>query len=231
MLEALGIGLAGAIVYLDTTAVAQIMICQPLVACGLWGVIAGNPQTGIFFGIAFQLLWLGSLPVGAVKFPEGNLGALIATGIAISLAEAGGLPSWIVLASAALIGLVAAYLGAEMTTQVRRIMTTHAARIVEAARGGEAKRFRRLFAGAIGIHAAAGFLFTVVLFVAGRTLLHVGLKSQTIPPSWESALAGLWPGLLGVGVAVIAARLVTKRTWPAFAIPLAVILLMGWRWL
>jgi len=231
MLEMLGIGLAGAIVYLDTTAVAQLMICQPLIACGLWGVITGNPETGFFFGITFQLLWLGSLPVGAVKFPEGNLGALIATGIAISLADANGLPSWIVLASAALIGLVAAYLGAEVTTQVRRIMTTQAARIVEAARAGDVNKFRLWFAGAVGIHAAAGFLFTVVLFAAGRALLRVGLNSRVIPSSWETALSGLWPGLLGVGAAVIAARLVTKKMWPAFAIPLVLILLAGWRWL
>ncbi|MDD5089133.1 MAG: PTS sugar transporter subunit IIC [bacterium] len=231
MFEALGIGLAGAIVYLDTTAVAQLMICQPLIACGLWGVIAGNPETGILFGIAFQLLWLGSLPVGAVKFPEGNLGALIATGIAVSLAKSNTLPSPTVLACAALIGMIAAYLGAEVTTRIRTMMTTHAAKIVEAARAGNPGQFRRLFAGAAGMHAAAGFLFTLVGFVLGRALLQYGLGDAASAPWWNGVLAGLRPALLGTGAAVIAARLVTKKTWPTFAVSLGLMLLAGWRWL
>ncbi|MBU0507405.1 PTS sugar transporter subunit IIC [bacterium] len=225
MWQAVWVGLAGAVVYLDTTAVAQLMICQPLIACPLWGFVIGRPEVGLFFGIGFQLLWLGSLPVGAARFPEGNLGALIATAIAAGFpAVHAGLPDGAALAGATFLGILTAYVGSEVTPLIRKEIASHVEKFVAAAQAGEVCRFRRLFFGAVGIHAGAGFVMASVAYLFGSWGLRLGLDLLELPN------LDIAPALLGAGAAVIAGRLVSRRNLSYFAVPAIVVLLVGLLW-
>lgn len=215
---------AGMIVYLDTTAIAQIMICQPIIACPLWGWIAGRWDVGIFFGIVFQLLWSGSLPVGASKFPEGNVGALTATALAGHAAGSGTELSWFVLTLSAAAGIAVAYAGAEATAAVRRIMNNITPRIIAAAEAGDAARFHLQFGSALCVHAAAGLLLTTAGLAVGTGLLKI---APTIP---SDLFSGIRPALLGIGAAVIVSRFVKRANNGWFWAALAVGLGGGWLW-
>ncbi len=238
-MEALWVALAGALVYLDTTAVAQFMISQPLIACPLWGLAVGRPEIGLFFGVAFQLIWLGSLPVGAAKFPEGNVGALVATALAARIApSAAGLPAWITLLTAAAVGIITAHAGSEVTPLVRRFLSGYCERVVAAAQAGKRAAFALLFGGAIGVHALAGFLLTLIAFLAGKWVLSLYLgdfATAGINPALvartDELLSGLWPGLLGAGVAVIVGRFVRRSSFGWFAGAALAGVALGWLWL
>lgn len=230
-MDAFWAALAGIVVYLDTTAVAQIMICQPLIICPLWGLAAGQPEIGILFGTAFQLLWLGNLPVGSAKFPEGNVGALVATAIAVKAAGNG--LDWSILAAAALTGVITARGGAEVTNVLRRILAAHAPRIVTAAAAGDAGRFNRLFWGAVGLHATAGFILTLSGCLFGSSVVlplwsRLGSIQESLP---HIVAQGIWPGLLGAGTAVIISRFVKRGTRYWYVGALACGLVVGALWL
>ena len=237
-MESVWVALAGAIVYLDTTAVGQIMISQPLIACTLWGVIVGRPEIGLFFGIVFQLLWLGSLAIGAARFPEGNVGAFVATALAARIPPlANGEPAWIVLAVAAFVGILTAQFGSYVTPLVRKIMNSYAPRVVAAASAGNVGQFRLLFAGGIGIHAVTGFVFTLIAFLAGKWIcsLYTGDFSTAgvsgaVVQSTDTLLSGIWPALLGAGVAVITWQFTRKHLWKWFAASTVVFFVAGWLW-
>jgi mannose/fructose/N-acetylgalactosamine-specific phosphotransferase system component IIC len=222
----IGAAVAGMVVYLDTTAVAQIMICQPVIACPLWGWIAGRPDVGILFGVIFQLLWSGSLPVGASKFPEGNVGALAATALAVDAATRSSeqLP-WLALALAILMGIITAYAGAELTAFMRRLMTGYAPRLTTAAEAGDHARFSLLFAGAIGIHALAGLLLTAAGLWAGSVLLKAAGSASA------DRFGGVWPAMLGAGSAVVVSRLSKRGRLGWFCAAFALGLAGGWLWL
>lgn len=228
-MDVLWAALAGMLVYLDTTAVAQVMICQPLIVCPLWGLAAGQPEIGILFGIVFQLIWLGNLPVGAAKFPEGNVGALVATAIAVQTPPLAAGFNWSVLTAAALTGILTAHFGAEATLAVRKLLTSLAPQVVAAAVAGETARFARLFWGAIGLHAAAGFALTAAGYLLGLEII-LPLWSKLFAAG-SAPLAGLWPGLLGVGAAVIISRFVRRGTRTWFGTALGVGLAAGALWL
>lgn len=237
-MESCWVALAGAILYLDTTAVGQIMISQPLIACTLWGVIVGRPEIGLFLGVVFQLLWLGSLAIGAARFPEGNVGAFVATALAARIPPLhNGEPAWIVLTVAAFVGILTAQFGSYVTPQVRRIMNNYAPRVVAAASAGNNVKFRVLIAGGIGIHAVAGSLFALISFLAGKWIfaLYTGSfstagVSEAVVQSTDALLSGIWPALLGAGVAVIAWQFTRKKMWTWFATSALLFLVMGWIW-
>ena len=71
------------VVALDTTAVLQIMVSRPMVACSIIGLILGNFQLGFTIGILLELLYISELPVGGADFAEGNVGSTAAAAIGI----------------------------------------------------------------------------------------------------------------------------------------------------
>ena len=62
---------------LDQTAVAQVLLSQPLVGGVILGWSAGDPGSGLLAGAFFQFLCLTDLPVGASIPPDTALAGLI----------------------------------------------------------------------------------------------------------------------------------------------------------
>ena len=58
---------------------------QPIVTCPVIGAILGNFQLGIVVGGAYQLIQIGSMPIGGAQPPNAILGGIMATVFAVSL--------------------------------------------------------------------------------------------------------------------------------------------------
>lgn len=61
----LGLAALGALLAMDEHGLAQTWFSQPLPACLLGGLLAGDPRAGLAAGIMLQLAVIGNLPVGA----------------------------------------------------------------------------------------------------------------------------------------------------------------------
>lgn len=72
--------LLGGLLALDATSVGQFMFGRPLIAAGLAGMVAGNPQGGIVVGLLLEAIHLAVLPVGASRYPEAGPAAVAAAG-------------------------------------------------------------------------------------------------------------------------------------------------------
>ena len=109
----------GALISLDTVAVFQILISQPIVACTLIGWLSNDPMTGIYIGLMMQLIWISTLPVGAVTFPDGNLGAIVASIIATNTVDI--IPEYksLVILFSVIFGLLMSFIGAHALNTVR----------------------------------------------------------------------------------------------------------------
>jgi mannose/fructose/N-acetylgalactosamine-specific phosphotransferase system component IIC len=77
------LGLLGAILFLDAWPVAQTMLSRPIVAGALTGIVLGAPADGVFWGAVFEAVYLGVLPVGAARYPDAGLAALVGTALAV----------------------------------------------------------------------------------------------------------------------------------------------------
>ncbi|HET6340642.1 MAG TPA: PTS sugar transporter subunit IIC, partial [Gemmatimonadota bacterium] len=75
--EWLLLGALGALVFLDAWPVGQTMLSRPIVAGPLAGAILGAPAEGVFWGAVFEAVYLGVLPVGAARYPDAGLAALV----------------------------------------------------------------------------------------------------------------------------------------------------------
>ena len=58
---------------------------QPIVTCPIIGAIPGNLELGIVVGGAYQLVQIGSMPIGGAQSPNAIMGGIMATVFAVSL--------------------------------------------------------------------------------------------------------------------------------------------------
>ena len=58
---------------------------QPIVTCPIIGAILGNLELGIVVGGAYQLVQIGSMPIGGAHPPNAIMGGIMATVFAVSL--------------------------------------------------------------------------------------------------------------------------------------------------
>ena len=111
------------VVGLDLISVGQFLLSRPLVAGVVAGAILGDPAVGGAVGIVFELFALDWLPIGAVRYPDYGLGAVIGT------AAVSGAPYEVALGVGVVTGLVAAVLGGVGSHLVRQANASATARI------------------------------------------------------------------------------------------------------
>ncbi len=79
----------GGLLSLDSTAFLQVMLSQPLVACGILGNLGGYPAWGWILGVAFQLVFCSDAPLGTHLPHDASMMAMAALGMAMAAEVSG----------------------------------------------------------------------------------------------------------------------------------------------
>lgn len=158
----------GAVLFLDAWPVGQTMLSRPIVAGPLAGLTLGAPGEGAFWGAIFEAVYLGVLPVGAARYPDAGLAALVATAVAV---QAGGAEATGYLVAVA---VATGTLGDRATVLQRRWNGRAAARVRQRVEEGDLGAPGRAIATAIGRGALVGATLSIVavaLALAGLALV------------------------------------------------------------
>ncbi|HEX9653910.1 MAG TPA: PTS sugar transporter subunit IIC, partial [bacterium] len=200
----------GGLVYLDTDAVGQFMISQPLVSCTAAGAIFDNWQIGLTMGLLMQLPYLVEIPVGGAKIALGNLGAYVAAGMAAKSSQVfGGEHTNLVLALSVLYGVFVSLAAIPLQDILRRrVNRTLLMRADAAAEMGALEKISQLQ------YVGAGCAFVFGVLVCG---LFAGVGSTMsrllLPLSVEYVEGALFkPLLLGAGVGAVLWLFVKRNT-------------------
>lgn len=111
--------LLGGLLSLDTAAAFQLLISQPIVACTFIGWVSNDLLMGMQIGLVMQLIWISTLPIGAVVFPNGNVGSLIAAIVAVKLNSLAVGFSQLIIFLSVILGLLFSFIGAHAMRFVR----------------------------------------------------------------------------------------------------------------
>ncbi len=86
IVQAVLVGLIGALGCLDYQ-LGTLYMFRPIVMCPLVGLALGDLQTGLAVGASLELLFMGSISIGAYVPPNETVGGVLACAFAISLGE------------------------------------------------------------------------------------------------------------------------------------------------
>jgi PTS system mannose-specific IIC component len=125
------------LIFLDSAAVAQIMISQPIVCAPLLGWFLGDWRGGLLIGALLELLWIGKLPIGSHVPPEAPISAMTATMIYVFLERlvTGSFGSFI-LTIAICCGIINGFIGGKLTIMNRKFNNRFSARAEQYAATG-----------------------------------------------------------------------------------------------
>ncbi|WP_028263586.1 PTS mannose/fructose/sorbose/N-acetylgalactosamine transporter subunit IIC [Atopobium fossor] len=84
--QALAIGLIGAFGGLDYQ-LGTLYAFRPIVLCPLVGLVLGDLQAGLMIGASLELLFMGSISIGAYVPPDVTTGGVLSAAFAISLGQ------------------------------------------------------------------------------------------------------------------------------------------------
>ena len=170
------LGLWGVLVGLDMTSVAQTMLSRPLVAGTVAGAIVGDPAGGLVMGVLLEFFALEVLPVGASRYPDYGLGAVV------SVAVVAGSPGVLSTGLGGGLGLAVAYVAGVGVHLARLQNGTDVMRNAERLNAGDKRAI-------YGVHLRGlmrDFGRSVVIIAVGLTAAHL-LRSY-VPITLQGAV-------------------------------------------
>lgn len=183
---------------------------QPIVLCPIIGAILGNVSLGIVVGGAYQLIQIGSMPIGGAQPPNAILGGIMATVFAISLgmkATADGVGAAMGLA------IPFAVFGQYAVTLTFTIMSGMMAKADDYAANADVKGIRNINFIEMGI---LGVLFGVLAVAGlyGGSSLGAILKDLSFQYSWVMAgLDAAGGAMKFVGFAILMKVMMSGEMW------------------
>lgn len=190
----------GTAVGMDLASVGQFMIARPLVAGTLAGWMLGDPLAGVTVGVMLELFALDVMPMGAVRYPDYGVGAVVAA------ATAAGTPNPLGIGVAVTLGLFVALAGEFTIVLLRRRNSRDVRRHAAALEAGDRGVIRALQWRGVSRDALRSVLLTGVG-------LAVGLTMRLVPPVTlrgavflAVAIVGAAIGTAGAGVMRLSGR-------------------------
>ncbi|WP_165213188.1 PTS mannose/fructose/sorbose transporter subunit IIC [Streptococcus tangpeifui] len=190
----------------------QFQFHQPLVACTLIGLAAGQPAAGIMLGGTLQFLALGWANIGAAVAPDV---ALASTAAAVVMIKGGDFSQkGITIAYGVAVPLAIAGLALTMVVRAVSIGIVHGADA--AAKNGNIKAVERSHYFALLLQGLRIVLPVALLLALPAN--HVKSILEAIP-SWLSDGMTIGGGMVvAVGYAMILNMMATREVWPFFII-------------
>jgi PTS system mannose-specific IIC component len=206
-MENLYIGLIGGLLILDTTVAFQFLISQPLIACTLLGWFLGNAQLGLHVGIYLQLLWLSSIPIGAAIIPEGNVAAIIVTGLVVRYDQRYDYFNTLLIC-AILFGILVSYVGGELVVFSRKSNQYFLKKTMDSARKGNLAMLTVVNYLALVLH----YLLMVILIYLAMLIGDIFFIFVTkIPAVWDDYFRYAVMALIGIGCGLMLSMFREKK--------------------
>ncbi|HZJ86296.1 MAG TPA: PTS sugar transporter subunit IIC [Erysipelotrichaceae bacterium] len=192
---------------------------QPIVMGPVVGAILGDLQTGLAVGGTYQLIQIGSMPVGGAQPPNAVIGGIMATILAVTI---GG-------EAQVAVGLAVpfALFGQYAVTTTFALMSPLMARADKAAEEANPQGITNINILGMGI---IGLLFTVIIalgFIVGAQLADI-LVSISYNMSWLMAGLSVAGGMMRyVGFAVLMKMMLAGDLWAYFGLGFAFATIVG----
>ena len=187
----------GAVAAIDSAALFQGMLHQPLVICTILGSAFGLPMEGAYFGALLQLLWLKRLPVGVSIYPDIGPVAVGSAGGALIAFKSGLMDMGIAGIAVLLTAIIFVRMGGRLMVLQREAQGGFVPRVEEAIEAGRPGRIRLMLLEGIAMSATRGIIMSVA--AAGFLLLLLtGLRALPLENVIQPFT--LLAGVLGLGV-------------------------------
>lgn len=183
---------------------------QPIVTCPIIGAILGNFELGIVVGGAYQLMQIGSMPIGGAQPPNAIMGGIMATIFAVTL---GMEPTQEGVGAALGLAVPFAVFGQYAVTLTFTVMSGMMAKADKYAEEGNVKGIRNINFLEMGVLGCLFGILAVAGLYGGEALGNV-LRDFSKDFSWVMAgLDAAGGAMKFVGFAILMKVMMSNEMW------------------
>ena len=196
-IDALPLGMLGALLGLDVVSFPQAMISRPLVASTIAGALVGNPLMGLLVGATLECFALETLPFGASRYPEWGSAAVVGGALFASRSEdlAGTMTTAVVAA------LATAWLGGFTMIWLRKLNARWARSRLERLQRGSYRTVVSLQVAGLTMDVVRGFLLTWLMLLVARPLSSWAIAHWAVPARESRAVVVAAAATVAAGAA------------------------------
>ena len=209
------IAVLGGIVALDKSSFLML-ISEPLIICAAAGAYAGELEGGVMMGMLWQIIWIGEVPVGLAKTPDGSTGALLSAGIYLNFIDKFPDQQNLLLTLSIIIGVLGAYAGGEFISDKRRFHSHYMTIADGYALRARPKGVESVYMIGIMEQFSFGAVFTCLVYIIFSFLVDWTLSIT--PRFWDELFKFVLTGTWGLLAAILIDRFLHRKTYPAIII-------------
>jgi len=199
--DLVGLSALIALISLDKKHAFQLAFSQPLVLCTLIGLVTGDFETAIYFGLIVQLIWLGNLPVGASTTPAGNLASAVGCVLYIQLNESYLQFGQVLLLIVFIYTVMISFIGGQLDVVMRNFNIRLFDRALNDTHSAKKANIGKVVFSALAIQYVINFLLVIITMISGKLFLEFLLNyisTELIPILQNIDLA-----IIGVGIGMV----------------------------
>lgn len=209
-MELIGISLLFGLICLDQKYALQFGISQPLITSMLLGVLTGEFIPSMYFGAVIQLFWLGNLPIGASKIPDGNIASVIGAYIYLHFSHQAPFAHGFLLFVAVFMTVIFSFFGSEMDIGLRKRNVMFLDWGLRDSHGDKKIRVGKYIISALSFNFVANALMIFIGCVIGLKLVDLlkDVSAILAPANWRFVDIAV----IGTGVGMVMAVYKDKKT-------------------
>lgn len=200
-METIGISALIALFGLDQKHAFQLALSQPLILCSVIGLVLGDFQSAVYFGLFVQLIWLGNLPVGASTAPEGNLASAVGCLLFIQFGESYAQFGQVLLLIVFLYTVLVSFLGGELDVIMRNFNIRLFDFAINDIRDDKKANIGKIVISALAIQYFVNLLFILSTVFFGK--LFLGFVLNYFPAGPDPIWQYIDLAIIGTGIGMV----------------------------
>lgn len=193
-----------AIICLDKKHAFQFALSQPILTSTFIGLLLDAVVPAMYFGLLVQLLWLGNLPFGASKTPEGNISSIIGTWLYVEYHAVYAANGQFIILFLFIYIVIISYLASKTETYLRHVNVRLFDYAYESMQEDTNPRIGKVLSAALGLQLLANWITIVSTLLTGRLILNHLLNyiSTDLSEIWQFVDVAIWAAGIGLVISV-----------------------------
>ena len=193
-----------AAICLDKKHAFQFAISQPILTSTFIGLLLDAVIPAMYFGLLVQLLWLGNLPFGASKTPEGNISSVIGTWLYVEYHSLYALHGQFIILVLFILIVIISYIASTFETYLRHTNVHLFDYAYKSVKEDALPNIGKVIFAALGIQLLANWIIIVVAILSGRFILDhlVNYIPVSISEIWQFVDVAIWAAGIGLVISV-----------------------------
>lgn len=155
----------------------------------------------MYFGLLVQLLWLGNLPIGASKTPEGNIASIVGCWLYVEYYTLYADQGQFILLVLFVYVVLLSYIASRTDTFMRKINIHFFDYAYDSLQQKESTHIGRMIFASLGVHTLINWLYIMISLLVGRFVL------QNLSGYFSAGFADIWKfvetAILAAGIGLI----------------------------